>query len=262
MLVEVKGLVIRTTALSDNDVLLTLITEERGKMTAVANGSRVLKSRYLAAAQLFCYSQYVLYRKGDRFWVREVNLIESFFDLRLDLTRTALASYICDVMGDVIEENAPEPDFLRLVLNSLYAISHNQYPQKHIRAAFEMRAACILGFKPMVEECHICGQNTGEFFLDVMNGALICRECYDNGQGHDVPLDASDIRTSRIICPLTPGAHAAILYVANCPLERLFAFRILECDREVFSYATEKYLLNHLERGFSTLDFYKQMSDG
>ena len=55
MLTEVKGLVVRTVALSDNDKLLTLITEEQGKITAVANGSRVLKSRYLAAAQLFCY---------------------------------------------------------------------------------------------------------------------------------------------------------------------------------------------------------------
>ena len=58
MLTEVKGLVIRTVDLSENDKLLTLFTEEYGKITAVANGSRALKSRYLAAAQLFCYGNY------------------------------------------------------------------------------------------------------------------------------------------------------------------------------------------------------------
>ena len=105
MLTEVKALVIRTLDLSEHDRLLTLFTEEHGKITAVANGSRTLKSRYLAAAQLFCYASFVLYKKGDRYWVREASLIESFFDLRADLTRTALASYVCDVAGDVVEEN-------------------------------------------------------------------------------------------------------------------------------------------------------------
>ena len=38
MLVKVKGLVIRSIDLSDNDKLITMLTEEYGKITAVANG--------------------------------------------------------------------------------------------------------------------------------------------------------------------------------------------------------------------------------
>lgn len=261
MLIEVKGLVIRTVNLSDNDKLLTIFTEEYGKLTAVANGSRVLKSRYLAAAQLFCYASYVLYKKGDRYWVREVNLIESFFDLRADLTRTSLAAYICDVADDVVEENAPEKDFLRLVLNSLYATAKGQYPQKLIKAAFELRAACLLGFQPMIEHCHACGNDKGDFYLDVMNGMVLCAECYGSGQYQEIPLSPNDIRTSRIICPLSEGARAAMVYTVFCPLARLFAFRIDNKDGDMFAYATEKYLLNHLERGFKSLDFYKQIAD-
>ncbi len=262
MLIEVKGLVIRTVNLSDNDKLLTLFTEEYGKLTAVANGSRVLKSRYLAAAQLFCYGSYVLYKKGDRYWVREVNLIESFFDLRADLSRTSLAAYICEVADDVVEENAPEKVFLRLVLNSLYAASKGQYPQKLIKAAFELRAACLLGFQPMIERCHACGNEKGAFYLDVMNGIILCAECYGSGQYQgDVSLSPDDIRTSRIICPLTEGAWAAMIYTVFCPLERIFSFRIDKKDLEIFAYAAEKYLLNHLERGFKSLDFYKEIAD-
>ena len=257
MLIEVKGLVIRTIDLSDNDKLLTLFTEEHGKITAVANGSRALKSRYLAAAQLFCYGSYVLYKKGDRYWVREVSLIESFFDLRADLTRMALAAYICDVADDVVEENSPEKPLLRLVLNSLYAIASGKFPQAQIKAVFEMRAAAVLGFCPMLDACHMCGQEEGELYLDVMNGVLTCPACREAAAMQ--PIAEEDSRTASIICRLTPGAYAAMKYAVSCPMERLLSFRLDAGDEPVFFASAEKYLLNQLERGFKSLDFYKEI---
>lgn len=257
MLIEVKGLVIRSVDLSENDKLLTLFTEEYGKITAVANGSRALKSRYLAAAQLFCYGSYVLYKRGERYWVREVTLIESFFDLRADLTRTALASYICDVADDVVAENSPEKAFLRLVLNSLFATASGRFEQPLIKAVFEMRAAAVLGFCPMLEGCHVCQKTEGELFLDVMNGVLICEECRTIASMQ--PVMEEESRTASIICRLSPGAHAAMQYAVACPMERLFSFRVAGEDAALFYTAAEKYLLNHLERGFKSLDFYKEI---
>ena len=154
-----------------------------------------------------------------------------------------------------------EKEFLRLVLNTLYATASGQYDLPKIKAAFEMRAASILGFMPMLEGCHYCGRTDGEFFLDVMNGVVLCEECQRNGEGLDVPLTPEDIRTSRIICPLSASALAALLYTAVCPLQRLFSFRLDEADMPLFAASAEKYLLNHLERGFKSLDFYKQICD-
>lgn len=263
MLTEVKGLVVRTVNLSDNDKLLTIITEEHGKVTAVANGSRALKSRQLAAAQLFCYASFVLYQKGDRYWIREATLIESFFDLRTDLSRMSLAAYICDVMDDVVEEDAPEKELLRLALNTLYVLSRNTYPEAHIRAVFEMRAAALLGFMPMLEGCASCGTHEGELFLDVMNGSFECTACHEARAGIQEPVsaDMDENRTARIICHLTPAAYGAICYAVGGAMERLFSFRIGEEDLRLFSFAAEKYLLHHLERGFKSLDFYKQIVD-
>ncbi len=262
MLTEVKGLVIRTVNLSDNDKLLTLFTEEHGKITAVANGGRALKSRYLAAAQLFCYGSYVLYKKGDRYWVREVSLIESFFDLRVDLSRTSLAAYLCDVADDVVEENAPEPALLRLLLNSLFAIAQGKESEEKIKAVFEMRAAALLGFCPMIDGCVSCGREDGAFYLDVMNGAILCEECFE-GAAEELPREEidGDFRTARIICPLSPAAAVAMRYALTCPLERLFSFRVEVEDMRLFSAAAERYLLNQLERGFKSLTFYKQIAD-
>ena len=67
MTYEVRGLVVRTVELSGNDKLLSILTAERGLLTVVANGSKSLKSRYLAASQLFCYATFLLEaRREDR----------------------------------------------------------------------------------------------------------------------------------------------------------------------------------------------------
>lgn len=260
MTYEVRGLVVRTVELSGNDKLLTILTAERGLLTAVSNGSKSLKSRYLAASQLFCYATFLLEARRDRLWVREVELIESFYDLRLDIVATALANYVCEVAGDVTVPEQPEPEILRLALNTLHAIASGKYPLPLVKAAFEFRAAAILGYLPSLSGCATCGAAEGDMMLDVMNGGLICSACHALMQAQ---LSRNDddffSRTSRVLCIMTPAVRAALSYIISCPSDRLFSFRIGEDDMRHLAYATEEYLLNHLERSFRTLQFYKEV---
>ena len=61
MHITVRGLVIRTVDIKETDRLITIFTEERGALTALARGARSLKSRKMAATMQFCYSNFVLY---------------------------------------------------------------------------------------------------------------------------------------------------------------------------------------------------------
>ncbi len=261
MTYEVRGLVVRTVELSGSDKLLSILTAERGLLTAVSNGSRSLKSRYLAASQLFCYASFVLEARRDRFWVREVELIESFYDLRLDIVSTALANYVCEVAGGVTVPEQPEPAILRLTLNILYAIASGKYPHATIKAAFEFRVAAILGYLPELSSCASCGAEEGEMLLDVMNGGLLCSNCHAALQ-KVLPQEDDDFRarTRALLCILTPSVCAALSYIISCPVERLLAFRLPEEEMRHLSHAAEEYLLNHLERGFRTLQFYKDVA--
>lgn len=260
MLIEVKGVVVRVVDLSGNDKLLTVFTEEKGLVSAVANGSKSLKSRYLSSAQLFCYASFVLESRKDRYWVREVELIENFFDIRLDIEKTALANYISEVASDTVVPEQPEPQLLRLTLNALYAISVGKYPLSHIKAAFEFRAAAILGFQPDLSGCATCGDVSGDMLLDVMNGGLLCTACHETLQ-RQLPVGAEESFSSSraILCVLTPAVRRAIDYVCECPIERFLSFRLAEEDVLYFQRAAEEYLLNHLERGFRSLQFYKEV---
>ena len=260
MLSEVKGVVLRSVDLTENDKLLTILTHEKGRITAVANGSKSLKSRYRSSTEMFCYGKYFLYQKGDKYWVRDVDLVESFFDLRCDLESMALANYVCDVAHESSTEDLSDEDMLRLVLNTLYAITKKIHSTQHIKAVFELRAATVLGFMPDIEMCHICGKENDEFFLDVMNGNITCKECRNEEISSFNAQITDDPRERRIICILTPVAAKAARYIITCDATRIFAFHIKEEDMNSLAYACEQYLLNHIERGFKSLDFYKQVA--
>jgi DNA repair protein RecO (recombination protein O) len=258
MLLKVKGVVIRSVDIKDSDKLITLYTEEKGIVTAIANGSKTLKSRYMAATQLFCYGNYVLYKKGDFFFVREVELIESFFDLRLTIERTALATYICDVINYVGVFEMPDVPLLRLTLNSLFAISKEKHSLPKIKSAFELRCASILGFSPDVSACFRCEKKHGEFYLDILGGRILCSECKGKVNLTELYPNYGNDSLSKISY-VSENVRAAMEYVINCPIEKFLSFTLSEEESGYFSDVAEAYLLNHIEKSFKSLDFYKQI---
>lgn len=257
MLTEVKGLVIRSVDVKDSDRLITIFTEQMGAVSAMARGARSLKSRKMSSTMQFCYGNFVLYGSGDKMWVKEAELIESFFDIRNSIEGLALAGYIAEVLSYVTVSMA-ENELLRLSLNSLYAIASGKYRLDKVKAAFEIRTASILGFMPDVLACHACGERAGDFYFDIMGGEVECAACRKSRElSHKLPENPHE---ARIICPLTQASLAALGYCIYSPIEKVFSFNLADEDMRLFSKACEEYLLNQLERSFRSLDFYKEVT--
>jgi DNA repair protein RecO (recombination protein O) len=253
---KVRGLVIRNVDIRESDRLITIFTEERGVITALAQSARYLKSRKFAATLLFCYADFVLYKKGEYYYVKEAELIESFFSVRNTIEGLALATYIVEVLNDVVVAES-ERELLRLSLNSLYAIAEQKYSFEKIKAAFEIRAAAIIGFMPDVLSCSECGEKLGDFIFEIMAGKLTCCNCRQKAES--MHKEVENPHESQIVCILSEGAKIALGYCIYAPLQRIFSFKISDEDMSLLSKATEEYLINQLERSFKSLDFYKEV---
>lgn len=156
----------------------------------------------------------------------------------------SLGSYFAQVAEVVSQEDLPNPELLSLVLNCLHALSKLGLPEAKVKAVFELRIACIAGYQPDLYGCHICGSQTPELF-DISEGALECAKCRTASGG--------------IRMPVTPGILEAMRYICLCDPKKLFAFQLGQENLDQLSHLTEAYLTTQLERGFSTLDFYKSL---
>ena len=255
----VTGLVLREYAKGENDKLLTILTAERGKVTVLGKGVRSLRNRNMVTTQPFCYATYVLTKgKSGLYYISESDLHEAFFDLRGDLCSLALASYICEVADHVsVEDNADIP-LLRLTLNTLYAAAQRKKPEVQIKGAFEMRCAAVLGFAPELSGCAGCGSGDAPaYYLDILGGELFCPDCISRRDSKDELIEYSG-EWSRPLAPVSPELLAILRYVTGAELSRLLSFSLPEALTHDFSSVCERYLLHHLGRGFTTLDYYKQ----
>ena len=260
----VDGLVIKECAVGESDKLLTVLTATKGKVLISAKGVRSMKSKNMALCRIFTYANFEYYERSGRYWLASGEINDSFFGLNSDIESLALASYVVDAVGELSGENSPDETLLRLTLNTLYAIEKRLRPLEQIKGAFEFFAMAHAGFLPDVSACEKCGETSAEaFYLDVMNGALLCCECVKS-KNHALTNELPEydrFSTKNILFPLTGEVVMAIRYAITADVRRLFSFTLKSNDDVyLFSRAGEVYLQNHLERGFDTLDFYRDIS--
>ena len=245
MYLTIRGLVLRVTDYNDRDALLTVLTQNHGKLTVKARGLRRKNSPLIAPCQLLAYAEFTLFEYRGMYTINEAASIELFRELHKDLQKLSLGTYFAQAAELLSQEDMPNPELLSLVLNCLYALGKLEYPEAMVKAVFELRAACLSGFMPDLSGCHICGRLHPERF-DISAGRLECI----NHRG----ADSGGLRM-----PIRSGVLDAMRYISSCDPKRLFAFSTGEDALEQLSQVTETYLTTQLERGFSTLDFYKSL---
>lgn len=251
MLAQFRGLVLGDLPWGENDKLLTVLTAEVGKIGILLKGGFSLKNKASPACMPLCYAEFVTADRGGRPWVREATPIESFPHLREDLELTATALYMCDVANEVCLENAEEGEMLQLMLNTLYALDRGLKDRELIKAAFEMRVAAVQGFSPDLVKCAYCGcEESAVMYLDVMDGVIHCEECRRK-QNLESPREGHTAMLFTLDKPLLD----AMRYVCYSNAKKYLAFELPDDAKSVFCEYSEKYLLNHIDRGFRSLEF-------
>lgn len=245
MHLKIQALVLRVTDYNDRDALLTLLSRNHGKMTVKARGLRRKNSPLAASCQLLAYGEFVLFEYKGQYTVNEGYSIELFQALRRDLTKLSLGTYFAQVAELVSQEDLPNPELLSLLLNSLHGLTKLNLPEVMVKAVFELRAACLAGYTPDLFGCHVCGNQEPDRF-DLSEGQLECHGCRHLG-------------VSGIRMPVTPSVLNAMRYICYCDPKKLFAFQVGQDTMERLADISEAYLTTQLERGFSTLDFYKSL---
>ena len=107
------GVVIREKDSGENDKIITVLTKEHGKVTALARGIKKLGSKNNSGCQLFAYSEYDFSEKNGSITVKRAVLKDVFFGIRHDIERLALACYFADIINGITYENNTDDGILR-----------------------------------------------------------------------------------------------------------------------------------------------------
>ncbi len=246
MFLTTKGLVLREVRYKEADRLLTVLTEVRGKLTVSAHGALGKRSRYGAATQSLCFSDFTLQGQKGRWSVKEAATAEQFLGLREDFGNLALGIYFAELLETVCAEDVPDRTALSLGLNALYALSRKLYSPEHIKAVFELRLMCAEGFEPEVSRCAVCGRrDVQEPMFSLEAGQVFCRGCGGAVPGGAMPLDGAALDAMRHI-------------VFSAP-KKIYNFAVPEESEKKLGRLCESFAARQLDRLLPSLDYWKSV---
>lgn len=175
--VIVMGMVLSAMPVNEYDKRITILTKERGKITAFARGARRPGSQFMAATDPFAFGEFELFEGKSSYNLMKATIQNYFRELAMDYDRVTLGFYFAEFAGYFCQENNDEKEMLKLLYQSLRALTNDHIPGELVRAVFELRAIAIQGQGPNVFSCMNCGAKENLCFFSAKRGGIFCRDC-------------------------------------------------------------------------------------
>lgn len=175
---KVNAIVLRAVDFNENDKMLTLLTAEKGKIVCGIKGVKKAGAKLKFAAQPFCFAEYVLARRGERYTVVNAAEAESFYDLRTDINKFYAASSALEAACALTYEGDECPEIFRALVCALTGMCTENESEKLID--FLLFILKKSGYGIFAETCPKCGANLADkerLRFDMATGSFVCSGC-------------------------------------------------------------------------------------
>lgn len=237
---KLSGIVIREQMKGESNKQIVLLAKGVGRVVLSARGARNVKSRLLAATQLFCYADFVVYEGSGFYSINQAELQKSFYDLRTDIDKFSEAMYLTELVDRSCPAGMEQDEVLELLYYAFSVMEKGTLPPKLISRIFELKLLQINGlFAP--EECNICGESQGDIYFDGRLGTFYCE----------------DHKTSNSIF-VYDAVRKAFGHVLSKEGKGIFGFNLSEEALEQLTVILKNYMDIHMGMRLKSRDFFAQ----
>lgn len=177
-----RAFLLRSVDYGESDRVVTLLTEKRGRISAIARGARKSSRRFAGALEAFSLIEVSLAPgKGSLLRLAEASLIEANTGLARSLDRIEGASLLLGLLRELLPEDQPEPGAFALLSEALPLLARAEPEQcRRLSAAAAMRALALAGVGVGAARCNACGRPVPPgrpVRFDPRRGGVICTPC-------------------------------------------------------------------------------------
>ena len=211
-----------------------------GKISAFYKSAKKSKASTLNSSEYLAFCDFILYKSpNDNYSVNSADVIELFYNLRIDIEKLNYAVALSKIVYDVTDENIPAGDILQLFLNTLYVISETDKNLELVYSIFQIRLLALLGFVPKLSECVVCGKKMTEdmdgFYFSIKDDGVKCESCSKLDKG---------------IIHLSKTSFSALIYSLSCDAKKLYSFEIPEESITELAILAKLYTTQKLEKEY------------
>lgn len=182
--VKDQAFIIGKTDYGESDLIISLFSLSRGRISAIAKGAKRSRRRFPGTLEIFSLVTFEGFIKNPLALTRidECRLIRPFPAIQEHLERYFWACYLIEIISRCCPERQAGREIFKL-LEELMAFLDNP---KNIRnfncqmRLFELQIIGLLGYQPDFSDCRLCGRTFSEkeaLYFSPASGGLLCESC-------------------------------------------------------------------------------------
>ena len=186
--VKDNAFIINKTDYGESDIIITLFSAGRGKISCIAKGAKRSRRRFPGSLELFSQVSFNGFIKHPLALTRidECQLLNPYLGIQEELKGYLNGCYFLEIINRCAAErqhNRKIFDLLGDLFTFLSEVPYNRNFNCRIRL-FELQIITLLGFKPELSNCQDCGQildkensNDRFFHFSPQSGGIVCKRC-------------------------------------------------------------------------------------
>ncbi len=179
-----EAFILRTVNYRDSDRILTLLTRELGKISAIARWARSSRKRFGGALEPFALLEVSLGRgrgHDKMFLLTEASLVDSHPGLATDLDRIGCAALVTELVRELTPDNDPDPRIFDLLREFMSLMSAPKTVSvRGLALCAKLRVLALCGVAVGIARCTVCGTPMPQgrkAYFDPRRGGIVCTPC-------------------------------------------------------------------------------------
>jgi len=249
------AIILRRIEFGDDDLILSFITLNKGKISAIAKSAKKSAKRFVGILEPFSILKAVFSvgkGKGRLPLLQEAVLTCPFSVIRSNFIKTAYASYWAELIHEWMEEAHYQADVFLLFEYVLKELDSNKTPEAVLSVLFQLRFITLAGYGPNLTHCSLCKKNLEEIkknklVFDIKRGGLICDSCKSQTIG---------------LLFLSKRTIKQLLWINSGNLEKAKKIRIDDISIKESLEFLETFVPYHLGKSLRSLSFLRKIRSG
>ena len=180
MLEDIEGIVLRERDYGESSKILDVFTNKYGLIGVISKGSKKAKSPLSGVSNRLTYGIFHIYYKKDKLsTLTSVDVINPFINIKNSIINISFATYLSELVIQVIKQTINYDEIYDLFINSLLKINE-LYDPLVITNILELKLLSYLGVEPVLDRCAVCKSSNNIITISSDKNGLLCKNCRTN----------------------------------------------------------------------------------
>lgn len=247
---KIKAIVLKKTKLSESDLIVTFLAEDGSQVRAVAKGARRPSSTFSTRLEIFSNVEILLAKGKNLDIVREAKLINAYTGIRSNIEKIVCSSPAMELLEKVTLQNHINENLYKMTINFLNVVEDidDTYYLKALCAAHLIKVCSIIGFRPSLVNCVVCGDDVSDMVdninlkcnFSIDDGGVVCLRCSKKSETQKI-----SVTTIKLL-------HNLI----HAKFEDIKLMTVLENSADEALCFCKNWILYHIGTSMKSLRFY------